>query len=262
MASFLVQEKEHFFIQHILDLAMHKTTILYMPDIEANYIKEFEAKVLRAGEDFVVLDQTAFYPLGGGQPSDTGRLVRGDGSEVMVREVKKKGEVVHRLEGPIPSDGETVKGLIDWDTRYGHMRMHTAQHLVSAVVFDLFGSHTVGNQIHVDHSRIDFHPAELSSEDLERIQARCNEKVQASLPVTIYEQDREELEKRKGMLRITLDLVPRSVRRLRIVEIEGYDVCPCAGTHVRNLSELGRVRILKKENKGKGRTRVTYTLDV
>ena len=239
---------------------MHKTTMLYMPDIESNYIREFEAKVLRAGEDFVVLDESAFYPLGGGQPSDTGRVQWGQKVSV-VKEVKKKGEVVHRLDGDVPSEDEIVKGTLDWGRRYGHMCMHTAQHLVSAVVFDMYGSHTVGNQIHGDRSRIDFHPSEITQEDLPRIEAECNERIEKALPVTIYEQDRDELEKRKDMLRITLDLVPRSVRRLRIIEIQGYDVCPCAGTHIKNLSELGKVSILKRENKGKGRVRVSYSLD-
>jgi misacylated tRNA(Ala) deacylase len=237
---------------------MHKTEVLYMPDVESNYIKRFNAKVLRVGEGFVVLDRTAFYPLGGGQPSDKGTLSWGDRT-VTVKEVKKKGEIVHYLDGPVPSEGDTVTGELDWDYRYAHMRMHTAQHLVSAVVFDLFDSVTVGNQIHGERSRIDFQPG-FASDDLQRIEDACNEKLAKGLKVKIYEQDREVLEQRKDMLRISLDLVPKSVRMLRIIEIEGYDVCPCAGTHVRDLNEVGPVKLLKRDSKGKGKVRLTYTL--
>ena len=89
----------------------------------------------------------------------------------------------------------------------------------------------------------------------------CNERIGAALRVKVYEEEREEIDKKKDKLRISLDLLPRSVRRLRIIEIEDYDICPCAGTHVRNLSELGRVNILKRDNKGKGRVRITYVLE-
>lgn len=240
---------------------MHETVVLYMPDIEGNYIKGFEARVLRKGDDFVVLDRTAFYPLGGGQPSDIGTLSWGDGRVTKVKEVRKKGEIVHRLDGPVPDEGDMVKGALDWDLRYAHMRMHTAQHLVSAVVFDLHGSTTVGNQIHADRSRIDFHPSTLTKDQFQEIADICNERIGAALRVKVYEEEREEIDKKKDKLRISLDLLPRSVRRLRIIEIEDYDICPCAGTHVRNLSELGRVNILKRDNKGKGRVRITYVLE-
>lgn len=238
---------------------MHPTAMLYMPDIESNYITGFMAKVLRAGTDFVVLDRTAFYPLGGGQPSDTGTLAWA-AETTKVSEVKKKGEVVHSIKGPVPPEGTVVKGAVDWTLRYGHMRMHTAQHLISAIVYDLYGGKTVGNQIHADHSRIDFEPVNLTPEDLEKIRSVCNERVAKAVPVKLYEMERPELEKKKGQLRITLEHLPPSVRSLRIIEIEDYDVCPCAGTHIRNLSEVVGFDQMSRESKGKDRTRVSYTL--
>ena len=249
--------------KHIKDISylwvMHQTAMLYMPDIESNYITGFSAKVLRTGKDFVVLDRSAFYPLGGGQLSDTGTLSWGD-QTTKVSEVKKKGEVVHTLSGPIPPEGTVVKGIVDWPLRYGHMRMHTAQHLISAIVYDMFGAKTVGNQIYADHSRIDFEPANLTPEDLEKIRTVCNERVAKAVPVKLYEMERHELEKKKGQLRITLEHLPPSVKVLRIIEISDYDVCPCAGTHIRNLSEVVGFDKMERESKGKDRTRVTYSL--
>ena len=238
---------------------MHQTALLYMPNIEANYITEFPAKVLRTGKDFVVLDQTAFYPLGGGQPSDVGTL-SWDGGSAKVTEVKKKGEIVHSLSGPVPAEGTTVKGVVDWALRYGHMRMHTAQHLISAIVYDMFGGKTVGNQIYADHSRIDFEPTNLTIEDLEMVKATCNERVGKAVPVILYEMERPEIEKKKGQLRISLEHLPPSIKSLRIIEISDYDVCPCAGTHIRNLSEVVGFDQMSRESKGKDRTRVSYTL--
>lgn len=240
--------------------------ILYMEDADANYIREFEAEVTGAGDGWVTLDRTAFYAKGGGQPTDTGELrwrdPGGEGLSARVREVVKKDGVRHVLEGDVlPPVGTRVRGLVDWDRRHAHMRMHTAQHLISGVVYDLFGARTVGNQIHAQTSRIDFSPARFTSEDLERIQARCNEVIDEALPVSVYEEDRESVMSRVDPIRSSMDMIPESVRRLRMVDIGGgRDLCPCAGTHVRDLSELGHIRILKKENKGRDRERVVYEL--
>ncbi|UCF08139.1 MAG: alanyl-tRNA editing protein [Thermoplasmata archaeon] len=233
------------------------TELLYMKDIEGNYIRDFTAKVVKRKDDYVVLDSSAFYPLGGGQPSDTG-VLKWPGGESRVIEVLKKGIIKHVLEGELP-EGE-VHGTIDWDRRYAHMRMHTAQHVISGVVYDLYNARTVGNQIHADGSRVDFHPISLSDEDLKKIEDASNEVIQRSLPVKIYEEERESLEGRTDAKRSNLDLIPPSIKNLRIVEIEGFDVCPCAGTHVKSTEELGRLAILKKENKGKEKERITYTL--
>ncbi len=233
------------------------TELLYMTDIESNYIKEFEANVMKRKDDYVVLDKTAFYPLGGGQPSDRGELSWGGGHSI-VKEVIKKGIIKHVIEGELP-DG-VVKGALDWDLRYGHMKMHTSQHVLSGVVYDLFNARTVGNQIHADKSRVDFHPINLTDDDLKAIENACNEVINKNAPVKIYEEDRESLEARTDPLRSNLDLIPPSIKHLRIVEIEGFDVCPCAGTHVRATSELGRMEIIKKENKGKDKERIVYSL--
>jgi misacylated tRNA(Ala) deacylase len=233
------------------------TEVLYMKDIEGNYIKEFDATIIKKKDNYVILDKTAFYPLGGGQPSDTG-LLRWPGGESKVAEVQKKGVIKHIIKGEMP-EGE-VHGILDWDRRFAHMKMHTAQHVISGIVYDLFKARTVGNQIYADKSRVDFYPASFSSEDLKKIEDESNMVIQRHAPVKIYEEERDSLEKRTDPLRSNLDLIPASIKNLRIVEIEGFDICPCAGTHVKSTSELGRLEIIKKENKGKDRERIVYTL--
>jgi len=222
------------------------------------YLREFDAKVIGVGEDFIVLDKTAFYPEGGGQESDTGYL-ESDGEKTRVTKVEKKGEVVHRVERAIP-EGSVVRGIIDWDRRYARMRMHTAQHLVSWVAMKLFNVTTVGNQIHGEKSRIDFYPADFSEEDLKCIEEESNKLVEKELEVKIYELPREEALEKVDQRRCDLSRLPASVKKLRIVEINGIDVCPCAGTHVKNLKELGKIKILEKINKGKDKQRIVYQL--
>jgi misacylated tRNA(Ala) deacylase len=239
---------------------MSGTEMLYMRDIEANYIREFDARVMERGPGWVMLDKTAFYPLGGGQPSDTGRLIFESG-ELRVREVQKRAGVRHLLDGELPPEVGFLRGVLDWAPRYSHMRMHTAQHVLSGVVFDELKARTVGNQIHADHSRIDFSPANFTDQDLKTIEEKVNGILARGVAVAVREEDRSALEKRICAERANLDLLPKSVKRLRIIEIGDFDVCPCAGTHVRNTSEIGRMNIYKRENKGKDTERITYTLD-
>ena len=236
------------------------TEVLYMKDCDSNYIKEFEAIVTKQKDDYVVLDKTAFYPLGGGQPSDTGML-RWDGGESRVIEVTKKGIIKHHLEGECPRSGTVIHAELDWEKRYGHMRMHTAQHIVSGVVFDEYGARTVGNQLYHDKARVDFHPVKFDQEDREKINRMANEVISQELEVSIYTEARTTLEARVDVERSNLDLIPKSIPELRVIDIDNFDICPCAGTHVRNTRELGKVRIIKKDNKGKERVRITYILE-
>ena len=171
----------------------------------------------------------------------------------------KKGIIKHVIEGPRPPVGEKVHGVIDWERRYAHMKMHTAQHIISGVMFDEYGARTIGNQIHAEYSRVDFHPVTLSEGDLNDIEGKCNEVIGGQLLVKIYKEDRRALEKRVYEERCNLDLIPPSITMLRIVEIEGFDVCPCAGTHVKNTDELPPLTIMKKEGKGHHTERIIYS---
>lgn len=235
------------------------TEMLYMKDIESNYVREFDAKVVERGFDYVVLDRTAFYPLGGGQPSDIGSL-EWPGGRAEVREVTKKEGVRHHLVQNPDTVPDQVHGVLNWDRRYAHMRMHTAQHIVSGIVYDLWKARTVGNQLYHDRSRIDFAPIKFTDEMIAQLEQKTNEVLATGARVEIVTAIRSELEKDVDAQRANLDLLPKSVQELRIVRVPDFDVCPCAGTHVRSLSEIGRIKVVKKENKGKDRERITYEL--
>jgi misacylated tRNA(Ala) deacylase len=242
------------------------TEVIYMPGIEDNYVKEFEAEVVKVKQGWVTLDRTAFYAKGGGQPTDTGVLIwtdtGGEEHRAVIDEVEKKNAVLHHVAGAdLPEAGMKVRAEVDWDRRLAHMRMHTAQHLISGVVYDLYKARTVGNQIHAEFSRIDFHPASFAPEDLPRIEARCNELIAEGLGVKVYDEARDSVMARVDPIRSSMDMLPESIRTLRMVDIgEGRDLCPCAGTHVRSLAEVKGIKILRRENKGKDRERIVYEL--
>ena len=143
------------------------------------------------------------------------------------------------------------------------MRMHTAQHLVSGIVYEMFhGTRTVGNQIHHDRSRIDFNPIRFEDDMLQKVFNQTNEIIDSGLDVEVVVMTREEINRIMPPERTNMDLLPISVKELRVVRIgDDIDLCPCAGTHARNLSEIGELRLLGKKSKGKGTQRVSYTID-
>jgi len=233
-----------------------------MESIAACYDSEFSATVTAIAEDNVVLDRTLFYPLGGGQNWDVGRL-KSDIGTTTVTEVRGRGEVNHFVGNDHGLEiGDEVYGTIDWERRYSHMRMHTAQHLVSGVVYDMFhGTRTVGNQIHADRSRIDFHPIKFDMDMLDLVFTSAQEIIESELPVTCSTMTRDEVNKIMPPERTNMDLLPISVKQLRVITIgDNFDLCPCAGTHVANLSEIGELELLGKKNKGSMVQRISYTL--
>ena len=239
------------------------TQKLYLESIDAGYCREFNAVVTAVEEDKVILDRTLFYPLGGGQHWDTG-ILEGPNGTLQVSEVRGRGDVSHTVGVDHHlSAGDEVRGTIDWDTRYAHMRMHTAQHLVSGLAYEMFGGvRTVGNQIHADRSRIDFNPISFDEAMLADLIAAANQRIDAALEVTDAVMTRDEINTIMPADRTNMDLLPASVKELRIVQIgDRVDMCPCAGTHVSNIGELGHIQFLGKKSKGKGTQRVSYTLE-
>ena len=231
---------------------------------DGTYKKEFQSKVTAVYPGIVELEETAFYHLGGGQPSDKGTLNWKDG-ESIVYDVRKKNRIRHMVEGDLPEVGDSVEGKLNWNRRYTHMRMHTSQHLVSAIVSDLYGADTVGNQIGSDKSRIDFKPLKLNMNEIDDLIDLTNEYIAKDISVNISEANRSDLEGnpeiRSSMSSGLWKLLPKSVTRLRVISIGDIDVCPCAGTHVRSLKEIGKVEFVKRDNKGADKQRLTYTLN-
>ena len=168
------------------------------------------------------------------------------------------------VEGDLPEIGNRVNGKLNWDRRYRHMQMHTSQHLISAIVSGSHGADTVGNQIGFDKSRIDFKPLKLSMNQIDDVIDLANEYIAKNLDVRITETNRSDLEGnpniRSSMSSGLWKLLPKSVTRLRVISIGDIDVCPCAGTHIRSLKEIGKVEFMKKDNKGAGKQRLTYAL--
>ena len=240
------------------------TRMLYMEGgLERCYDRSFTARVLEAKPDSVILDQTLFYPLGGGQEWDTGLLRAGDGREARVSEVTKRGPVKHVVgAGHTLRPGDEVQGSIDWDRRYAHMRMHTAQHLVSGLAYELFqGVRTVGNQIHADRSRIDFSPVTFTNEMLKDLETAANDAIKAAYGVSAGTMTRDAVNAELPPDRTNMDLLPKSVTDLRVIRIgSDVDLCPCAGTHVQDTKEIGELRILSRTSKGSGTQRIEYTL--
>ena len=238
------------------------TKKLYLESIEAAYLEEFTAEVIAIEDNKVVLDQTLFYPLGGGQNWDLGSI-DGPNGKMNVIEVRGRDAIYHMIEDTFELEiGDEVSGTIDFERRYAHMRMHTAQHLVSGIAYEMFdGVRTVGNQIHTEKSRIDFKPIQFTEDMLSELQSVVNENIQLGLEVTDSQMTRDEINSIMPQERTNMDLLPSFINDLRVITIgDKQDLCPCAGTHVRNISEIKGIEFTGKKSKGKGTQRVTYQL--
>ena len=238
------------------------TERLYLSSIDAAYEKEFTATVTKVEGNKIALDQTLFYPLGGGQNWDLG-VLNGPNGEMNVTEVRGRDIIEHTVDDVYGLEvGDEITGEIDFERRYAHMKMHTAQHLVSGIAYELFdGVRTVGNQIHTDRSRIDFHPIQFTEDMLLQLQTEVNEKILQSLEVTDSQMTRDEINAIMPQERTNMDLLPAFINDLRVVTIgDQQDMCPCAGTHVRNISEIGEIEFTGKKSKGKGKQRVSYII--
>ena len=222
--------------------------------------RTFEATVERVVGDRVVLDRTCFYPEGGGQPADTGTITSDD-ETWPVGDVQKKDAIYHDLTGGPPSAGTTVTGEIDWDRRYAHMRYHTAQHLLSAVLLDEFDAETTGNQLYADRARIDCAYERFDDGDLAAIENRMASLIDDDLPVQWYTMDRAEAESELDPERTRLHLLPDSITEVRIVEIGDIDRTACAGTHVSSTAEVESFSITGRETRGPEEERLRFVLD-
>jgi Ser-tRNA(Ala) deacylase AlaX len=222
------------------------------------YLREFDATVTAPEGQAIALDQTAFYPGGGGLPADTG-TVAWPGGSARVTEMRRDGATLwHVLDGPTPTAGAAVHGAIDWDRRYGIMRHHTALHVLVGAVYKLFNALVTGGAIYPDRARMDFSLEDLNKDRVAAIEAEANRVIAEGHRVLIRTVTREEFEK-SDLMRLARNLVP-DVPEIRVVEIEGYDAQADGGTHVAHTREIGRLRVTKTENKGKANRRLEIAL--
>jgi len=232
------------------------TELIYMNDC---YAKEVDATVKKVDGKFVVLDKTIFYPQGGGQPTDTGKLIK-NGEEYQVVFAKKVGpDVSHEVDKEGLQVGDTVHCVLDWDNRHMLMRMHTAAHILSEIFHKETGALITGNQLKMDKSRIDFSLENFDREKINEYVAKANEIVNKDLPIKIYTLPREEAMKIPSVTKLA-NVLPPAVKELRIVEIVGFDVQADGGTHVNSTKEVGEIEVVSAENKGKNNRRVYFKL--
>ncbi len=230
---------------------------LYMDNC---YLKHFDAEVKEVNEDkFIVLDRTAFYPSSGGQPHDTG-FMKANGEEYRVLYTGKfSGEISHQVDKPGLKAGDKVSCEIDWPRRHLFMRYHTAAHMLSGVIHKETSAEITGNQIAEDKTRIDFDLENFDAEKIKEYVKKSNDIIKKALPVALKNLPREEAFQIPSLVKLKMAL-PESIKIIRIVDIEGFDQQACAGTHVKNTSEIGEIELIKTENKGKNNRRVYFVL--
>ena len=238
------------------------TDLLYQIDA---YTHEFAAQILAVEEGALVFDRTAFYPGGGGQPADTGSVNWGAGERALTR-IKTVGDAVrHWVETdeahPLPSVGTEVHGTINWDERYKLMRTHTALHILCGVIWRDYGTQVTGGNMQPLTARMDFELEHMSADFASEVETKINAEVVTGRPVSVRILPREEAFQIPDLIRTKINLLPAFITRVRVVEIEGLDLQADGGTHVANTREVGRIRVVKHESKGKINKRLRIALD-
>jgi misacylated tRNA(Ala) deacylase len=229
------------------------TDLMYLDDA---YLRSARSAVTAVDGARVVLDRTVFYPTGGGQPHDTGTL-RWDGGGARVVEVRKQGaDVWHTLEGAVPAVGAEVEGTIDWDRRHRLMRTHTALHVLCGVIWNEWGVPVTGGNMEPLSARMDFELDPTPEGFGPRVEELVAAEIAADRPIEVSTIPRAEAVLDEALIRTKVSLVPESVREIRVVDIVGLDKQADGGTHVRTTGEVGGVRVVKTESKGKGNKRV------
>ena len=225
------------------------TELLYLRDA---YLLEFDATVTAVRDGSLCLDRTAFYPTGGGQPHDTGRIGAG-----RVTEVRKEGDDVwHLTDGALPAVGDAVRGLVDWDRRHALMRTHTALHVLCGVIWNEHRVAVTGGNMEPLAARMDFEFDPLPEGFGPRVEELVNGELVADRPIEVSFVPRSEAVLDEALIRTKVSLVPEHVAEVRVVDIVGLDKQADGGTHVHSTGEVGRVRVVKTESKGKAYKRI------
>lgn len=225
------------------------TDLLFLRDA---YLRTFDATVTAVDGARVALDRTAFYPTGGGQAHDTGVL-----AGLPVTEVRKEGsEVWHTVEGEPPAVGAVVQGEIDWDRRHNLMRTHTALHVLCGVIWNEWSVPVTGGNMEPLSARMDFEFDPLPEGFGAKVEELVNDALAADHPIEVSFLPRSEAVLDEDLIRTKVNLIPESVSEIRVVDIVGLDKQADGGTHVASTAEVGRIKVLKTESKGKGNKRI------
>lgn len=238
------------------------TEALYHLD---SYLKEFTAKVLKTDieNNAVILDRTAFFPGGGGQVADQG-ILRADTTEFTVTRAKNCPDgILHILEtnSPLPKAGVEITGVLDWERRYQVMRTHTAMHILCGTIFRDYGAQVTGGDMEPLKGRMDFEFESMTADLVSIIENAVNKEVEAARDVRVQILPRDDAFKIPDLIRTKINLLPPHIREIRTVEIVGLDLQADGGTHVRNTSEVGRMRVVDYKSKGKINKRIYIELD-
>lgn len=233
------------------------TKLLYQTD---SSLKQFAAVVTAHEGNAIVLDQTAFYPGGGGQPADFG-VLRWQGKEVPLKKAEKKGEIVlHHVEGELPVIGEHIEGVLDWERRYALMRTHTALHILCGVIWRDFSAQVTGGNMEPLKARMDFELENMSADFAEKVEGAINREVEAAREIRVKILPREEAFQIPDLIRTKINLLPAGISEVRTVEIVGLDLQADGGTHVANTREVGHINVVGHESKGKINKRLRIQL--
>lgn len=237
------------------------TELIFQND---SYIQSFDAKIIQVDDENhgVILDRTSFFPGGGGQPADYGFLTCQEDTFVVKRTQRIDGKLVHLIDGDLlPELGSQIRGQIDWDHRYKLMRTHTAMHILCGVIFRDYSASVTGGNMEPLKGRMDFEFETMQRELVDEINANINAEVVNGRPVSWRELPREEAFLIPDLIRTKINLLPKGIQHVRVVDIEGLDLQADGGTHVRNTSEVGTIRVVDYKSKGKINKRIYVELD-
>ena len=226
-----------------------------------SYLQDFEAIVTDVVGTGIVLDKTVFYPGGGGQPCDTGTIKWDGGSTEISKVSRVDGKLVHKVEDSMPDVGESITGVIDWDKRYQLMRTHTALHILCGVVWRDYAAQVTGGNMTPLQARMDFELSEMSSGFASEIENLVNQEVQAERDIKVFNLSREEAFKIPDLIRMKINKLPDSISEVRIVDISGLDLQADGGTHVHNTREVGNIRVIGHESKGRINKRLRIAIE-
>lgn len=234
------------------------TTLLYHTHA---YLPEVHATVTRADGKKVVLDQTVFYAQGGGQPADQGLLMWLDGQAKVVDARREGADVWHHLDGIAPEEDTRVHGVLDWDRRYALMRAHTALHILCGVIWRDYQAPVTGGSMEPGSARMDFELERMTTGFATEIEARVNAEIAADREIQVRILPRAEAFAIPDLIRTKINLLPAGIEQVRVVEIVGLDLQADGGTHVRSTKEVGKVRVVGHESKGRVNKRLRIAID-